>query len=95
MRDELYTYYDLSQSNELKHVNKLKVLAYKITTANMVQHFLRIIDSMLVDPRKFNMWEIMKGREEFVKVSEEIYDKYHKILNDESRATIRSLERLI
>lgn len=95
MREESYIYYDMTESDFLKHRNKCKVIAYKIKTEHLTQCFLRVIDTKLVGRFQFSASELLHSGEEFAKVNEEIYNKYLDILNGKSRVPLKSLERMI
>lgn len=95
MRVEEHVLHNLSIVNVMDDPNRWKVIAYKITTDNMEQCFLRLGYSKLINPIEINLGELKQMGEHFVKVTNEVYDKYMKFLRNESRTPLRSLERLI
>jgi hypothetical protein len=95
MRTEEHVLHNLSVVDKMDDPNRWKVIAYKITTDNMEQHFLRLGYSKLVNPAEITLGELKQMGEHFVKVTQEVYEKYMKVLHNESRVPFRSLERLI
>lgn len=95
MRTETYITYDLKTYINPDTIDKLMVLAYSIEMNHLTKYFLRTIDSKLVDPNKFSLYELRKGGVDFVPVNSDIYQKYLNIINDNSRVSLNSLERLI
>lgn len=94
-KDVLYTLHNLKQVTEIPTYRKYHVLAYKVTTANMVQCFLRMYVGKLVNPLIISLSELKHYDEHFVRVNEDIYNRYHKILNGQSKTPLNSLERLL
>lgn len=94
MREEMYVYHNL-MIGDIRPENKFKVLAYRIKTEHLTQCFLRVIDTKLVNPSEYNMHQLVKSGEEFVKVTEEHFNKYLDIIHNKSRVPLKSLERLI
>jgi len=95
MRIEEHVLHDMSIVNTMDDPHRWKVIAYKIKTDNLEQCFLRLGYSKLVNPAEITLGELKQMGEHFVKVTNEVYDKYIKVLRNESKTPLRSLERLI
>lgn len=95
MRETIFTMHDLSQTAVKPNDKMYAVIAYVVHTDNMSQHFLRLCDSKIVNPNELSLRELKRDYNNFTKVTEEVYNKYHDILHGRTRTGFQSLERMM
>lgn len=95
MREVVLTLHDGKQVTSVPPGRERYVVAKKITTDNITQFFLKTISSKLINPNETSIYEMRKDDGVMIRVTEEVYVKYHNVINGVSRVSFRSLESLI
>lgn len=85
-----------SITTELTLKTQTKVVGKIVETANMTKYFIRTIANKLFDNKQFSDAQLKyEVPERFVETKETPYRLYEKYLNDKTRTSISSIERLI
>lgn len=95
MRKILLTLFDKTQVESVPVGREYLVLAKAVTTDSMTQYLLKVVGNRLVNPADFTLYELKKNDSQLVRVSEEVYLKYHAIINGLSKTPLRTLEGMI
>lgn len=95
MRQVILTLHNKTQVESVPPGRDKLIIAKKVITDNMVQHYLKTISSRLVNPAETSVFELRKDDGVLVKVSEKLYNMYHEVINGNSRVSFRSLESFL
>lgn len=95
MRTTLLTLFNKTQVESVPIGREYLILAKAVTTDNMTQYLLKVLGNRLVNPSDFTIYELKKNDGQLVRVSEEVYSKYHLIINGQSKTPLRTLEGML
>lgn len=95
-REVTYLLYDGTKINEeLPENRKFRIIGKVVETANLIRYYIRTSSNKLFDPKIYNEYQLKNDIPRFVEVKSNIYELYEKYINNESRTTISSIERLL
>lgn len=94
------TLFDRSQVSQIEVFKEYTVIAKRVQTEVSVRDqvyqsdrfYLKTVGNRLINPADYTLYELKKNDSKFVEVKQDIYDTYHKIINQKSVVSFRSLE---
>jgi hypothetical protein len=95
MRTTLLTLFNKTQVESVPVGREYLVLAKAVTTDSMTQYLLKVLGNRLINPVDYTIYELKKNDGQLVRVSEEVYNKYHAIINGQSKTPLRTLEGML